>query len=202
MNARTLSDEKCKEVLDAEYERGLNDAWRAARWIMDLTCDDVKRHDVIGDCAPKYALTKYSADEAIELIKEYEEKQAKKNCMNCGHMHPHYDTFRCNIMGTCIGREKWIPKREYEKQSKDKTIWYLCSKEQPPDPRVTYGLDFEDCEYFAVSKKYLITINDKVEIGKWTWQRNRGLRWQDYEERLYEIHPEAWMLLPEPYRKE
>ncbi|MBO4394734.1 MAG: hypothetical protein J5819_00110 [Eubacterium sp.] len=102
--------EKCKEVLDAEYERGLNDAWRAARWIMDLTSDDIKRHDVIGDCAPKYALTKYSADEAIELIKEYEEKQAEKKCMNCGNMNPHYDTFRCNVMGNCVGREKWIPK--------------------------------------------------------------------------------------------
>lgn len=98
------------------YNRGRSEAWECARKIMDLTSDYVKCHEILGDCAPKYALTKYSASEAMQKIKEWEEKQAKKNCMNCGHRNPHYDTFRCNVTGNCIGREKWIPKREDVKQ--------------------------------------------------------------------------------------
>ena len=79
--------------------------------------------------------------------------------------------------------------------------WHLCSDKQPQDPCKDYGIEDGD-RYFSVSKNYLITINGKVTIGRWVRQINRGLRWQDYGEKQYEIFPTAWMPLPEPYKVE
>lgn len=76
--------------------------------------------------------------------------------------------------------------------------WTPVSEKQPQDPCKDYGIEDGDM-YFSISKKYLITINGKVTIGRWVRQRNRGLRWQDYGEKKYEIFPTAWMPLPEPY---
>ena len=65
------------------YQKGLDDAWECARKIMDLTSNDIKRKEIIGDCAPKYALTKYPASIAIAKIKAYEERQTGKSCYSC-----------------------------------------------------------------------------------------------------------------------
>ena len=60
------------------YERGLQDAWDAARYIMDLTSDPVKAQMVVGNAAPKYFIMSHTAEEAISTIKEYEQKNKEQ----------------------------------------------------------------------------------------------------------------------------
>ena len=107
---------KISELLVDTYEMGLNEAWECARKIMDLTSDNVKRREIIGDCAPKYALTKYSASEAITKIKEYEEKQkqTEKSCKTCGNIQ-YLDM--CDE--TCVDRSNWTPKQKPTERSCD-----------------------------------------------------------------------------------
>ena len=96
------------ENVEKIYNIGLNDAWKCARKIYGMDRDTRMSAFVFNEY--ETVLDNYSAASAIEAIKEREEKQPEKNCMNCGHMNPHYDTFRCKVMGNCVGREKWIPK--------------------------------------------------------------------------------------------
>ena len=102
-------EQRIHENVEKIYNIGLNDAWECARKIYGMDRDTRMSAFVFNEYETVF--DNYSAASAIEAIKEWEEKQPKKNCMNCGHMKPHYDTFRCNVMGKCLRREKWIPKR-------------------------------------------------------------------------------------------
>ncbi len=57
------------------YQKGLEKAWETAKYIASLTGNDVKRREIIGDCAVWYAFTKYTASEVIANIEAYEQKQ-------------------------------------------------------------------------------------------------------------------------------
>lgn len=57
------------------YQKGLEKAWETAKYIASLTGNDVKRREIIGDCATWYAFTKYTASEVIANIEAYEQKQ-------------------------------------------------------------------------------------------------------------------------------
>lgn len=59
------------------YDEGLKDAWKAARKIMELSNNDVKRRKMIGDAAPKFYLMNHTAEEAIKKIDAYEAEQKK-----------------------------------------------------------------------------------------------------------------------------
>ena len=75
------------EVAKMEYERGLNDAWEAARKIMlskcrgglgyEVTLNIFQQPDISGTEHFDILYT-YSASEAVAKIKEYEEKQAEQ----------------------------------------------------------------------------------------------------------------------------
>lgn len=57
------------------YQKGLEKAWETAKYIVSLTGNDVKRREIIGDCAAWYAFTHYTASEVIANIEAYEQKQ-------------------------------------------------------------------------------------------------------------------------------
>lgn len=65
--------------IDEAYQRGLNDAWEAAR---KIACDrphggfhiDTKQH-IFGSSDYAYILANYNASEAIEEIRQYEQEQ-------------------------------------------------------------------------------------------------------------------------------
>ena len=73
------------EVAKMEYERGLNDAWEAARKIV-LPSDcytnglygNMKEIFGLNDYLARGVFTDFSASEAIAKIKEYEEKQEEQ----------------------------------------------------------------------------------------------------------------------------
>lgn len=73
------------EVAKMEYERGLNDAWEAARRIVlpsDCYANGLYSHmkEIFGlnDYLARGVFTDFSASEAIAKIKEYEEKQEEQ----------------------------------------------------------------------------------------------------------------------------
>ena len=76
-----VSKKKEKEAIEA-YQKGLDDAWKCLRKILDRH-EDGMQAEVFGTKYYPDILEKYSASEAIAKIREYEEKQAKKNCDNC-----------------------------------------------------------------------------------------------------------------------
>lgn len=69
-------------IADGEkaYQKGLNDAWEAARKIADMPSDVMV--EIFGYCDPIY---NNSASEAIAKIKEYEDSQKCKTCKYYGH---------------------------------------------------------------------------------------------------------------------
>ena len=68
-----------KQRVEGAYQRGLDDAWEMARKIVlsvnegGLSVQNLSK--LFGTYASRYALKKYSASEAIEKLKAYEEKQ-------------------------------------------------------------------------------------------------------------------------------
>ena len=90
------------EITEAkDYEQGLNDAWECARKIVRGNYDDLFSNYK----EPIHAIRALDASDAIAKIKEYEEKQTKKSCDNCGK----------NYCGNalCFGNNycEWAPKQ-------------------------------------------------------------------------------------------
>lgn len=67
------SDERA--IADKAYKKGLSDAWKAARWIADATYDVEQK---IFDCCYWDAVKTFTAAEAIEKIRQYEQEQEKE----------------------------------------------------------------------------------------------------------------------------
>lgn len=76
---KTNNDEVGKELAKDIYQRGLDAAWEAARKMV-LSVDEggLSVHNltkIFGSESSRYAFRKYSASEAIEKLKAFEEKQ-------------------------------------------------------------------------------------------------------------------------------
>ena len=70
------------EVNTSTYIKGLNDAWEAARKIVTVGNTDKKMNEIFGDdyynMSSSAFFNKYSVDEVMSKIKEYEEKQEEQ----------------------------------------------------------------------------------------------------------------------------
>lgn len=69
------TEEEAERREKEAYQKGLEKAWETAKYIASLTGNDVKRREIIGDCAAWYAFTHYTASEVIANIEAYEQKQ-------------------------------------------------------------------------------------------------------------------------------
>ena len=69
---KTNNDEVCKELASEAYQRGLNDAWEAAKKIIEMP--DPPYWGVFSEYKSDL-FGKITASEAIEKLKAYEEKQ-------------------------------------------------------------------------------------------------------------------------------
>lgn len=89
------------------YGRGLKDAWECARKIVEMGECDRNCH-VFTKCEDgEYPFVKYTVSEALDKIKEYEERKKHCQCINCNH----YNGGQWNIF--CARCEEFS---EYEKQ--------------------------------------------------------------------------------------
>lgn len=91
-NIVTQRGQDIKKKLEAEYQRGLNDAWEAARKVghCKLWDDYTKDTGKPSVCAVA-VLDRYTASEAIEKLKAYEEKQKAEDEIKVGdEVKPYY----------------------------------------------------------------------------------------------------------------
>lgn len=65
----------CKDNMEAEYNRGLNEAWDAAKWLYN---NPVNLAEDIFNCDNWEIYSKYTAQEVVYKIKEYEDKKQQK----------------------------------------------------------------------------------------------------------------------------
>jgi hypothetical protein len=70
-NAKDIMEEKKKEA----YQCGLADAWEAARKIVKMPDRDFINSDILDLDPGESIFTKYTASEAIEKIRQYEQEQ-------------------------------------------------------------------------------------------------------------------------------
>lgn len=98
------SHEKCKSVLEAEYEHGLNDAWKCVRRFLNT---DGNTCDKIFGCYMWKDFMQLSPSEAIEKFKEYDEKQNSK--IEVGDEVIYHDPRKGDEKGVAIGMcGEWV----------------------------------------------------------------------------------------------
>ena len=113
------------EVAKMEYERGLNDAWETARKIVSVGSTDKKMNEIFGDdyyyMSSSAFFNKYSANEVMTKIKEYEKKQeeqVKEEEFKVGD-EVIWDAQRFVVLG--INEAKW-----YYLWCLDNGLTYIC----------------------------------------------------------------------------
>ena len=76
---------KESETKDEGYNRGLESAWSCAKRIMSMPLSDQEKIFNMQD--ERAIMDAYSAEEAIDILKRYDEKQkqTKKSCKTCIH---------------------------------------------------------------------------------------------------------------------
>lgn len=112
-----------KVAQEAEYNKGLNDAWECAKKIYKMSAEEVIT--IFGGCSK---WIDYSISEAIAKIKEYEEKQFKKSCYNCAYEG-------CQVRDVKVGDEVVIDGR---KGIIIRPVYYI-GEDRGPFVQVWYG---------------------------------------------------------------
>lgn len=94
---------------------GRDEAWKCAMKIilpsdrggMDLV--DFKA--IFGNITYTEVFYNYSADEVMDMIKEYEDNRIKKHCITCAYRKPNGTCFYCKHGGVCDNYSAWNPKK-------------------------------------------------------------------------------------------
>ena len=97
----TVKDRRINQA----YKKGLNDAWGYARKIGASTGNGGLSLKTVGDIfgtTPPEVLGKYSVDEVITKIKEYEGKHSQINCNNCKHKIDTDEIHGYTPCGNCV----------------------------------------------------------------------------------------------------
>ncbi len=153
---------------DEAYKKGLNDAWEAARKITDWTIEDLESRKLsVNDCDDEYeyscrVLEKYSASEAIDRIREYEERKKHYRCIDCSH----YNGGQWNIF--CARCEEFSEYEKRQNSTKQGCGNYESAQNEDDDEiRVGDEVIFDDKKYVAI----FITPSGFVKVldedGKW-----------------------------------
>jgi len=106
------------DVVTTSYEKGLNDAWEAARKIViaKASSTDKEMDEILGNDFYYMSLSaffeNYSVNEVMSKIKEYEEKQ---KCKNCGH-YPEKGISSNAICIKCENNNMYIEKQKEVKE--------------------------------------------------------------------------------------
>ena len=103
-----MNDKKACE--EQAYQKGLDDAWEACRKMEYMLFNEPQFKECFGDIDFYTVVTKKSASETLQKIREYEEKQTEKNCDNCAH-DPETDDFSKYCKG-CINSNNWQSKQD------------------------------------------------------------------------------------------
>lgn len=147
-NGEANGIDKMNGMVKEAYQHGLEDAWECAGKIHNMYYQ--KLNEVFPDCTHDKIFIDYSAQGAIQKIKEYEQqkqdekcekctkeisaecvidgcefepKQGEKNCRNCGQPRDYKGRCIPFIEGKCIKvRTGWIPKQTDDTDIDDGSI--------------------------------------------------------------------------------
>lgn len=97
--------------IEAAYQRGLDDAWKCARTLCDT---DVGEAQKIFGMSWWRVFDKMSATEAMQKLKEYEEKQTEektdKSCESCRFVELEEHEFPCSVC-SASHTFRWEPRK-------------------------------------------------------------------------------------------
>lgn len=113
-----------EEAEKKAYEKGLNDAWEAARKIEHPNGYFCNIREVFGEESAFSVLLNMTASEAIQKIKEYEEKQTEKSCYTCEYEELDKSQEPCWNCTIFDRHSKWTPKQTDEIKVGDEIISY------------------------------------------------------------------------------
>jgi hypothetical protein len=105
------------QAVDAEYERGLEDAWEVAREVIRM--DSTQQFEIFGEHGDINVLDLKSAKEAMKLYEEHKEKQKTleqdRACSilddNCPY--PHLGCHECEVHCVMERANKRLEERNY-----------------------------------------------------------------------------------------
>ena len=104
----TLAESKYRGIHDDDYQRGLDDAWDAARKIgCTVKEGGLANHELVsifGNLATSFILRDYEAIEVIEKIREYEESKAQEDAI-CNGDEVYFTLFSQNFKAIAIQRD-------------------------------------------------------------------------------------------------
>lgn len=119
---------KTDNAIDEAYRRGLEDAWECAKKIAEMKWEDCEELFNLANLSN--IIFDFTAQEAMQKIKDYEERQTERACCNCFYERREADEDPCKDCGTLLeGHTHWRPKV--------KTVQDLC----------------EACAYFKPKKE-------------------------------------------------
>lgn len=102
LSERTLAKlTEFQKGLQAEYQRGLNDAWEC---VMKIAADSEKLFNIFGTYSYHKVFEKYTPQEATAKIAEYEQK----NAINIGdEVKFNHDNIRATVMDQSDKEDRW-----------------------------------------------------------------------------------------------
>lgn len=102
-------DAACKDIdikskTNAAYQKGLEDAWEAARKIVTMPNREFINSDILDLDPGESIFTKYTASEAIEKIRQYEQEQEEQIQVGdeVRNIENGWIAVVCNIDGECM----------------------------------------------------------------------------------------------------
>ena len=135
------------------YEKGLKDAWEAARKIIEMG-EYERKYNVFTKCDDgEYPFVKYTAAEAIYNIKEYEKR---KKCEKCIHKD---DDFDCHNF--CVPCDF-----DHFKEKQDNQTELSCT-EDDDEIRVGDEVIFDNNKYKVIGMPYGGCLKVLSEDDRW-----------------------------------
>ena len=107
-----INDGTFAQKVKEAYQNGMDDAWEACRKMEYMLFNEPQFKECFGDIDFYTVVTKKSASETLQKIREYEEKQTEKNCDNCAH-DPETNDFS-KYCKSCTNSNNWQPKQDAE----------------------------------------------------------------------------------------
>lgn len=110
---KSVSKERARHIADYHYQRGLKDAWECAKKIAGMKWEDCEKLFNLANLSN--IIFDFTAQEAMQKIKDYEERQTERACSNCFYERQEADEDPCRDCGTLLeGHTNWRPKVKKE----------------------------------------------------------------------------------------
>lgn len=117
----------CEEKKDAEeaYQRGLNDAWDAARKIERMTNREIKECFRVEPEFKQWVCCQFTAEEVIERIRQYEQKKEEKEIKAGDEVYYDDENNRRIVILIYEGSDCGVPIKYALQLTKDSKKWCI-----------------------------------------------------------------------------